>query len=116
MTIKRCCRYSYHGLPDVRCAGNTPAKLTSILVTTTGPIKCSVCVPTSQLTPLTKPVTGKTQHRMHVLGVNDLDPHESYYALRSMRKAVTHQVGGSDEKLRNIVGMTGGRLSFITRD
>ena len=52
---------------------------------------------------------------MHVLGINDLDPHESYYALRSMRKAVTRQVEESDEKLHDIVRIVGGRLSFLTR-
>jgi len=52
---------------------------------------------------------------MHVLGINDLDPHESHYALRSMRKAVIHEGEESDERLREIVGMTGGRLSFLTR-
>jgi len=52
---------------------------------------------------------------MHVLGIYDLDHHESYYALRNMRKAVTHGVGESDEKLHDIVGMAGGRLSFLAR-
>ena len=52
---------------------------------------------------------------MQVLGIYDLDHHEAYYALRSMRKAVTHDVEGLDEKLRDIVRMTGGRLSFLAR-
>jgi hypothetical protein len=68
-----------------------------------------------QLTPRTKVVEGKTQHRMQILGVYDLDPHESYQALRSMRKAVTHKIEESDEQLYDIVGMTGGRLSYLNR-
>jgi hypothetical protein len=67
------------------------------------------------LAQLTQPVEGKTQHRMQVLGIYDLDHHESYYALRSMRKAVTRDVEGLDEKLRDIVRIMGGRLSFLAR-
>jgi len=99
----------------VRSGGNRGAKLTPNVVTTTGPIKCSVRVPTPHLTPLPKSVEGKTQHRMHVLGIYDLDHPESYYALRSMRKSVTRRIEESDEELHNIVRMTGGRLLFLTR-
>src|SRR5258706_4829305 len=93
---------------------NRQAKLTPMIVTTTGPIKYSVCVSISQLAQLTKPVEGKTQHRMQVLGIYDLDHDESYCALRRMRKAVTHSIEESDEKLHDIVRMTGGRLAFLS--
>ena len=69
----------------------------------------------SQLAQLTPPVEGKTQERMQVLGIYDLDHHEAYYALRSIRKAVTRNIEELDEKLRDIVRMTGGRLSFLAR-
>ena len=52
---------------------------------------------------------------MHILAINDLDPHESLYALRNMRNAVTRHVEEPDEKLRHIVRMIGGRLSFLSR-
>ena len=74
-----------------------------------------MCTYAPQLAAFTKPVKGKTQHSMHVLGINDLEPHESCYALRNMRKAVTRHVEESDEKLRHIVRMIGGRLSFLSR-
>ena len=67
-----------------------------------------------QLAAFTKPVKGKMQHSMHVLGINDLDPHESFYALRNMRNAVARHVEEPDEKLRHIVRMIGGRLSFLS--
>jgi len=73
-----------------------------------------MCIHVS-IDPTHPPVEGKTQHRMQVLGIYDLDHHEAYYALRSMRKAVTRGIEELDEKLRDIVRMTGGRLSFLAR-
>ena len=74
-----------------------------------------MCTKAPQLAASTKLAKGKTQHSMHVLGINDLDPHESFYALRNMRNAVTRHVKEPDEKLRHIVRMIGGRLSFLSR-
>jgi len=67
----------------------------------------------SQLAQLTPPFEGKTQQRMQVLGIDDLDHHGAHSKLRSMRRDLPRNVEELDEKLHDIVRMTGGRLSFL---